>query len=155
MNKISKNIYLKVPKTYEEALNSIDIKNIVVMGGIVPGQTTDTVASIMAEYTNAELLLIATSVDGIYTSDPNVNIKAKKFDTINIKKIIDMSQNLNLKAGSKSPIDPIACKIIERSKINTIIYDGKDISSLKDIIYNKKSIFEKKYCCGTIIEFEK
>lgn len=129
------------------------MKNIVVMGGIVPGQTTDTVASIMAEYTNAELLLIATSVNGIYTSDPKINYKAKKYDTINIKKIIDMSQNIDLKAGSKSPIDLIACKIIERSKINTIIYDGTNINSLKDIISNKKSIFEKKYCCGTIIEF--
>ncbi len=121
------------------------------MGGIAPGQTTDAVASIMAEYTNSDLFLIATSVNGVYTDDPKVNKHAKKYDTITIKEILSMSLNNDLKAGSKSPIDPIACKIIERSKINTIIYDGKNIDDFKNIIFNKEEIIKNKKCCGTLI----
>lgn len=153
MSKITTNICLDIPSTYSQAINFLNQKNVVVMGGIVPGQTTDAVASIMAEYINSDLFLIATSVNGVYTSDPKINNEAKKYDHISIKKILEMAMSQDLNAGSKSPIDPIACKIIERSKINTIIYDGKDLLSLKNIISNKDYILSTKKCCGTIIDF--
>lgn len=155
IKKLTDNIYFGVPKTYEEALIAHQKNNIVIMGGITPGQTTDAVASIMAEYINADIFLIATSVDGIYTSDPKTDTKATKYDSIDIKDILKMSLKDHLKAGSKSPIDLIACKIIERSHINTIIYNGNNVSYLLSIINNKDEILYKKRCLGTVINFEK
>lgn len=154
INKICDRVSLEIPNSYNQAINLLKNNNIVIMGGITPGQTTDAVASIVAEYTNADLLLVSTSVDGVYSDDPNINYNAIKYDNINIKKILSMSINENLTAGSKSPIDPIACKIIERSKINTIIFDGKQISNLIFIINNKDEILQSKKCInGTVIEF--
>jgi len=49
--------------------------------GAYPGQTTDAVSAILAEYVGADLLINATSIDGVYTSDPKKNKSARKFET--------------------------------------------------------------------------
>ena len=47
-----------------------------------PYFTTDTAAALRASEVNAEILLKATKVDGIYDSDPLINPKAKKFERL-------------------------------------------------------------------------
>jgi uridylate kinase len=39
-----------------------------------------------------------------------------------------------MKAGSKSPVDPLAAKIIERCKIETIVMDGNDPVAVSEVI---------------------
>src|SRR3989449_11099948 len=46
---------------------------VVVMGGLQPGQSTNTVATLAAEITRAKILVNATDVDGVYTEDPKKN----------------------------------------------------------------------------------
>src|SRR5437762_4817818 len=47
-----------------------------------PFFTTDTAASLRAMEIKADILLKATSVDGMYTADPKIDEKATKFDQI-------------------------------------------------------------------------
>lgn len=47
-----------------------------------PYFTTDTAAALRASEVNAEILLKATKVDGVYDSDPMTNPKAKKYETL-------------------------------------------------------------------------
>jgi uridylate kinase len=47
-----------------------------------PYFTTDTASALRALEINAEVILKATKVDGVYTSDPLTNAKAKRFKTI-------------------------------------------------------------------------
>ncbi|HNQ52488.1 MAG TPA: UMP kinase, partial [Methanothrix soehngenii] len=42
-----------------------------------------------------------------------------------------MAAQTDMKAGSRSPVDPLAAKIIERSRIPTTIVFGKKIENLK------------------------
>ena len=53
-----------------------------------PHFTTDTAAALRAADINAEVLLLAKNVDGIYDSDPKTNPNAKKLDSINYKEYI-------------------------------------------------------------------
>ena len=53
-----------------------------------PYFTTDTAASLRACEINAEVLMKATKVDGVYDSDPAKNPDAKKFDFISYKVVI-------------------------------------------------------------------
>ena len=53
-----------------------------------PYFTTDTAASLRACEINAEVLMKATKVDGVYDSDPAKNPDAKKFDFISYKDVI-------------------------------------------------------------------
>jgi uridylate kinase len=47
------------------------------------------------------------------------------------KELVRMAMETEMKAGSRSPVDPLAAKIIERSSIPTAIVHGKDIENLK------------------------
>lgn len=118
-----------IPDTYGKAAESS--YRIVVMGGLSPGQTTDAVAAMLAERVHADRLIIATSVDGVYTADPEVDPSARKIAKMTPGELVRMAMQTEMKAGSRSPVDPLAAKIIERSLIPTAIVHGKDIENLK------------------------
>jgi uridylate kinase len=54
-----------------------------------PFFTTDSAAALRAIEINAELLLKATKVDGIYTADPVKDKKAKKYDELRYDDVLD------------------------------------------------------------------
>lgn len=120
----------RVPESYDDALEASKTHRIVVMGGVSPGQTTDAVAALIAEYARADLLVIATSVNGVYTSDPEKDPGAAKISKMSAEDLARMMSQLELKAGSRSPVDPLAAKIIERSLIPTVVVDGRDVANL-------------------------
>ena len=47
-----------------------------------PYFSTDTAAALRAAEINADIILLAKKVDGVYDSDPNINPNAKKFSTL-------------------------------------------------------------------------
>ncbi len=53
-----------------------------------PFFTTDTAASLRAIEIGADVLMKATMVSGVYDSDPNLNEKALKFDTVSFDKLL-------------------------------------------------------------------
>lgn len=54
-----------------------------------PYFSTDTATVLRAIEIEAEMILLAKSVDGVYDSDPKDNPQAKKFDEISIQEVID------------------------------------------------------------------
>ncbi len=54
-----------------------------------PYFSTDTATVLRAVEIEAETILLAKSVDGVYDSDPKDNLNAKKFDEISIQEVID------------------------------------------------------------------
>ena len=66
LKKLGKSGCETVPLTIEEAVKCFREGKIVVMGGLKPGMTTDTVAALIVEQANADLLIKATDQDGVY-----------------------------------------------------------------------------------------
>ena len=54
-----------------------------------PFFSTDTAASLRAAEINADIILSAKNIDGVYDSDPKINKDAKKFDELSFIDIID------------------------------------------------------------------
>lgn len=54
-----------------------------------PYFSTDTATALRAIEIEADMILLAKAVDGIYDSDPKVNPDAKRYDTIAIQDVID------------------------------------------------------------------
>lgn len=136
--------YYEPPMNYREARNAGLTDKIVVMGGVAPGQTTDAVSAVLSEYIGADILINATSVDGVYTSDPKKNKDARKFQSMTPHQLIEIILKTEMVAGANAPIDLLAAKIIERSNIKTIVLNGEDPQNLLDAINEKYS--------GTLIE---
>lgn len=121
----------EIPDSYALAARLGRTHRIVVMGGIAPGQTTDAVSALLAEYVHADKLIVATSVDGVYTADPEKDPAAKKLARMTIHQLARMAMQTEMKAGSRSPVDPLAAKIIERSSIPTSIVLGSKLENLR------------------------
>lgn len=119
---------LSPPTTYEAAKEALNREKIPVMGGVAPAQTTDAVSAALAEYVNAELLVYATSVPGVFTSDPSVDDSATRFDTLSANELVSTIAELGMDAGSNAPVDLLAAKIIQRAGIESIVLDGSDPS---------------------------
>ena len=67
-----------------------EVKVVFFAGGTVhPYCSTDTGAVFRAIEIEADAMLLAKAIDGIYDSDPKVNPEAKKYDEISIQEIID------------------------------------------------------------------
>lgn len=106
-----------------------------VIGGISPGRSTDGNAAICAEKIKADLFIKLTNVDGIYNKDPNKYRNAKRIKHIPYRDITKYS----IKKGpcSYGILDPLAMKIIKRSKIKTIIMSGKKPERILDAVKGK------------------
>ncbi len=70
----------KVSTSLDEAAECFSQGKIVVMGGLKPGHTTDTVGALVAERLNADLLVKGTDQEGVYTKDPRKFPDAVKLD---------------------------------------------------------------------------
>lgn len=122
------------PTSYETGREALQRGDIPVMGGTVAGQTTDAVAAAFAEYVDADRLLLATSVAGVYDADPDTDADAKKFDRLTAAELLDVVGDIEMSAGSKAPVDLLAAKLIERSGLHTIVLDGTDPERISDAI---------------------
>ncbi|GAB3022898.1 UMP kinase [Natronobiforma cellulositropha] len=113
-------------RDYEEAGDAFRTGNVCVMGGVAPAQTTDAVGAALAEYVDADLLVYATSVPGVYSADPNEVDDATKYDHLTAAELVEVIAGLEMTAGASSPVDLLAAKIIQRSGMRTIVLDGTD-----------------------------
>jgi uridylate kinase len=135
----------KIPRDFKEAYELSMSHNIVVMGGTFPGHTTDATAALLAEFVNADILLNATSIDGVYSADPKENPDAVRFEKLSPRELVKIVSAGNTKAGSSYAIDLLAAKIIERSGIKTIVFLGKPENIEKALRRDVRDI-------GTVIE---
>ena len=115
--------YPAVPKDLEQVSKAVTYSSsgIVVTGGLHPGQSTNATAALIAEKIKASKFLNATDVNGIYDSDPNKNKAAKLFKEITVKECIGLLGSEDSVAGAYDLMDIVALKVIERSKIHTVV----------------------------------
>jgi uridylate kinase len=113
--------YPVVPEDLEQVSKAVTASKIVVTGGLHPGQSTNATAALIAEKVKASKFLNATDVNGIYDSDPNKNENARLFNEITVKRCIDLLASEDSAAGGYDLMDIVALKVIERSKIPTVV----------------------------------
>lgn len=112
------------PTDHEGAREAIRRGDIPVMGGTVAGHTTDAVATALAEYVEADLLVYATSVAGVYDADPGEDEDATKLDELTASELVDVVADIEMVAGAKAPVDLLAAKLLQRSGLRAIVLDG-------------------------------
>jgi uridylate kinase len=125
------------PTNIHELTQALATGKIVVMGGLTPGHSTDAVAALAAELMHADVLIRTTDVNGVYTGDPKKDPKVKRLDVISSDKLLKMVLSGEFWAGCYELLDPVAVKIIARSKIPTWIIDGKEPANIEKIVRGK------------------
>ena len=136
LSNIFKNSNSIIPETTNDAIN---MKNkIVIMGGTIPGHSTDYVGSEIAAKTKAEKFIIATNVDGVYNKDPNIYSDAKHIEEITAVELIKKYGISWKSAGGNVIIDGPALKKINDNQIITYVINGKKIDVFENALFNKK-----------------
>ena len=125
------------PYILRKALHHFEKGRIVIFacGTGNPFFSTDTGAALRAAEINAEVLLLAKNVDGIYDSDPKTNPNAKKFNELSYLDVIQKGLHamdttaISLCMENKIPIIAFALKekdsivrVVNGERIGTIIH---------------------------------
>lgn len=109
---------------------------VIIAGGLgMPNFSTDSAVAQFASELKCEIIFKASTIDGVYDSDPKVNIKAKKYSELTYQQSLD--QRLNV-------MDRTAFAMCEKSEIPIFVFDIKDLHQLTDIIRGD-------YSFGTLI----
>ncbi len=135
---LEEDAYPQVAKNFHEALEFSVSGKIVIMGGTEPAHSTDAVGSILAEFVNADLMINATSVDGLYDKDPNKFKDAKMFTEITPGEMLSILSSKENKAGTYEFLDITTVQIIKRSNIKTLIVNGEDPENLQKAVDGEK-----------------
>jgi uridylate kinase len=114
----------KVAITLDDAAQCLSEGKVVVMGGLKPGITTDTVAALVAERVNAELLVKGTDQNGVYDKDPRKHPDAVKLDKMAIEDLAKVFEYNEHKAGIHQIIDPEAIKVLMRKRLKIVVVNG-------------------------------
>lgn len=124
----------KIPKYFDQ-VKLKEGQKVVVMGGTVPGITTDTDAVLLAEKLGAKKVINISNVDAIYDSNPKDNPNAKRYSEMTYDGLIGLAvKSDQRKAGTNFVFDLLACKLIARSRIETHFVSGKNLDDLKKAI---------------------
>ncbi|MCV6631187.1 MAG: UMP kinase, partial [Flavobacteriaceae bacterium] len=104
---------------------------VVIFGGGTgnPYFTTDSAAVLRAIEIQADVILKGTRVDGIYTSDPEKDKNATKFDHISFKDVL----NKGLKV-----MDTTAFTLSQENELPIIVFDMNKKGNLKKVLSGEK-----------------
>ena len=130
--------YQRVPHNFQEALEFSAAGKIVVMGGTEPAHSTDAVSAILAEYVQADKLINLTSVDGMYTKDPNKFDDAELVPEITATDLLEFLSGKDVKAGTYEFFDFTAVQMIKRSSLETVITNGFEPENLIKAVNGEK-----------------
>ncbi|MFH1459342.1 MAG: UMP kinase [Candidatus Omnitrophota bacterium] len=107
---------LAEPYIRRKAVRHLEKGRIVIFTGGTgnPYFTTDTAAALRATEINADVILKATKVDGVYSDDPVKNKKAKKFNKLSYIEVV----NKNLKV-----MDRTAVTLCMENKLPIVVFN--------------------------------
>ena len=119
------------PYIKRKAVRHLEKRRIVIFGAGTgnPFFTTDSAASLRAIEIDSDVILKGTRVDGVYSSDPEKNPNATKFDTITFDEAYDKKLKI---------MDMTAFTLCKENQIPVIVFDMNCPGNLKKVILGDK-----------------
>lgn len=136
--------YLLVPRTFEEVGKALSTDKIVVTGGLQPGQSTNAVSALVAEYMGADILINLTNVDKVFDKDPQRYSDAKPLDKMTPTQLLEIISKQAEEPGKYELFDRVGCEIIKRSNIRLVITNGSNPENILKAVRGEK--------IGTIVQ---
>lgn len=128
-----------IPKDFKKARALAQKNRFVVMGGTIPGITTDADSVLLAEALKAVRVINISNTDGIYETNPKDNPHAKKYSQLSYEQLIELAIKSDTRtAGTNFVFDLLACKLIARSKLETHFVSGKNLEDVEHAIKGEK-----------------
>ncbi len=119
------------PFIKRRAVRHLEKGRVVIFGGGTgnPYFTTDTAAVLRAIEINADVILKGTRVDGIYTSDPEKDKTATKYENLTFKEVLNKDLRI---------MDMTAFTLSEENKLPIIVFDMNKKDNLFQVVLGEK-----------------
>ena len=119
------------PYIKRKAIRHLEKNRIVIFaaGTGNPFFTTDTAAALRASEMNCSMIIKATKVDGIYSSDPEKNSNALRYDSLTFKEVLDKELRV---------MDLTAFTLCKENNLPIAVLNINEKNSLNDFVNNKK-----------------
>jgi len=120
------------PFIRRKAMRHLEKGRVVIFGGGTgnPYFTTDSAAALRASEINADVLMKATKVDGIYTADPVTHPEATRFDQISYQEAL--SKQLKI-------MDAAAFSLCMENNIPIVVFDFFKENGIVEVLAGKDS----------------
>lgn len=123
------------PYIRRRAVRHLEKGRVVIFAGGTgnPFFTTDTAAALRAAEIDAEAILLAKNVDGVYDSDPRENSEAKKYEKISYEEMLAKKlRALDLTAASLCMDNNIPIHVFEIAKPENIlkVLNGENVGTI-------------------------
>ena len=102
----------------------------------------DTLSAIISVLSKAELLIILTDIDGLYTEDPHLNKNAKLIDTVVGKKpkLYKIATNTTSDVGTGGMYTKVkASEIVNDAGIDMVVTNSNNLNNILRIVNGKRS----------------
>lgn len=119
------------PYDRRKCIRHLSAKRVVILAGGTgrPFVTTDTAAALAALETNADAVLKATKVDGVYDSDPVRNPKAKRFDNLMYDDVL---------ANRLGVMDLSAIEFCRQGHVPIIVFNLYQPGNMRKVVMGEK-----------------
>ena len=119
------------PFIKRRAVRHLEKGRIVIFGAGTgnPYFTTDSAASLRAIEIDADVILKGTRVDGIYTSDPEKDSNATKYDSLSFDEVYDLKLNV---------MDMTAFTLCRENNVPIIVFNMNESGNLNKVIKGDK-----------------
>jgi uridylate kinase len=119
------------PYIRRRAIRHMEKGRVVIFGGGTgnPYFSTDTAAALRAMEIDADVLIKATKVDGVYDSDPMRNPKAVKFDTLSYIEVLNRRLEV---------MDSTATSLCMENKLPILVLNLWDETALRRVLLGEK-----------------
>lgn len=127
------------PYIKRRAVRHLEKKRVVIFaaGTGNPFFSTDTTAALRAAEIDADIILLAKKVDGVYSADPEKDPTAVRYDRLTYKEIIEKELTV---------MDTTAATLCQENKIPLIVFALKDTDNIVNVVTGDVS--------GTIVKGE-
>jgi len=139
----------KIPKEIHEGISCFNNSKVIVMGGTVPGHTTDAVAIRMGKELKSKMVIIATNVTHVYTKDPRFDSNASPIESMTLLELGILSGvGEDIQPGSSFAVDPVGVSIAIENNLSLAVLDGSNIENLRKAICG--DVFEGTLVSGRV-----
>ncbi len=129
-------VYPNIVTDLDELRMAASTSGIVVLGGLLPGISTDAVAVLGCEVVNSKMLINVSSDAYVYDRPPGEK-GARKLERITHDKMVEIASKYDTRvAKSNFVFDLVASKLVKRANIE-VMFINDDIRQLKLAIENK------------------
>jgi len=112
-------------------------RQILVCGAYEPGHSTDYDLVFYAKIVGADLVIKATNVDGVYSSDPKKNRNAKKFSKLSYDEFLKLMSKNEQQPGKYKLFDLKAARALKAWKIKAVIINGNKPKEILNAVKGK------------------